>query len=60
MPKRVTYTCDECDGPMTEVYGPLFMTLGGEREPQVNHDCVFCSLTCLVKWVARLAEGVKA
>lgn len=52
MPREVTvvYKCDLCQNPIEGIYGPLEVSIRGEKEPQVNRDCVFCNFGCLAKW----------
>lgn len=45
-----TYYCDQCKLQIGELYGPLFVMLSSDTEPQLNSNREFCSFECLALW----------
>jgi hypothetical protein len=47
MAHRIDYHCDQCGKRIGNLYGPLFVTIHNETEPQVNRALELCSFNCL-------------
>lgn len=52
MAEHTTYTCDECAGTVSEIYGPLRLRVNGTNEPIVWSG-EFCSTDCLAAYVGK-------
>jgi len=47
MAHKIKYTCDQCGKPVTKLYGPLFVHIWSDTEPQINNKLELCSTNCL-------------
>jgi len=54
MTHQIIYTCDQCGGMVSDLYGVLFVSIKSDVEPQVNAQLELCSFNCLEMYARRV------
>lgn len=57
MASKITYTCDQCDKPIPDLYGPLLVSVTSFTEPQCNENIHVCDFACLARWASNEKRG---